>query len=82
MEDFNVIEDDETYIGKVKDIRKLFLNQIKTEIENKNTEETEKVDNIKMIIELLEDLQEEENEDLVIRVIYNYMGCFNYKEIE
>lgn len=82
-QEFNVIEtaDNESVIGKVEQIRKLFLTEIKRQINDKEIISTEKVDNISLIMELLEDLQEEDDKE-IIKVNYNPMGVYTYSIVE
>lgn len=81
--EFNVIEtsDNENVIGKVIQIRKLFLSEIKRQINDEKLIETEKIDNINLIMELLNDLQEEDDKQ-IIKVTYNPMGAYNYIIVE
>ena len=77
MDKFNVIYVDEDVVGKVRDIKKLMIYQLGKDLQE-NIDIVEKIDKINMTQSLLEDL-ESENDNTIIKVIYNNMGCFNYK---
>ena len=68
---------DNEIIGKIEDIKQLFLNRIKEEIDTEELEISEKLVNIGNILDLLNELEKEIiNEP--IKVFENPMGGFNY----
>ena len=73
----NIIYNDNEIIGKIEDIKQLFLNRIKEEIDTEELEISEKLVNIGNILDLLNELEKEIiNEP--IKVFANPMGGFNY----
>lgn len=73
----NIIYNDNEVIGKIEDIKQLFLNRIKEEIDTEELEISEKLVNIGNILDLLNELEKEIiNEP--IKVFENPMGGFNY----
>lgn len=79
MDKFNVIYVDEDVVGKVRDIKKLMIYQLSKDLQE-DIDIVEKIDKINMTQALLEDL-EGENDNTIIKVLYNQMGCFNYKDM-
>lgn len=73
----NIIYNDNEIIGKIEDIKQLFLNRIKEEIDTEELEISEKLVNIGNILDLLNELEKEIiNEP--IKVFENPMDGFNY----
>lgn len=73
----NIIYNDNEIIGKIEDIKQLFLNRIKEEIDTEELEISEKLVNIGNILDLLNELEKEIiNEP--IKVFENPMSGFNY----
>lgn len=80
MGNFTVIYDDEDVIGQVIEIKKCFMQYLAETILDEEIEFGEKTNKLKLIAELLEDLEEEDNKT-IIRVVYNPMGALNYRHI-
>ena len=72
---YNVISDDEDVIGKVSNLKKYFLEQIKYTIEDTKISDEEKIYNVELMAELLDELQRQA-ENVVVKVKYNPMGAF------
>lgn len=84
LKDLNIIEDlsNETYIGKVESIIKMFLELIRYDIHTiENAEET--MASIEEKMELIKDLQKDKElcKDTIIKISYNPMGCFRYEVV-
>lgn len=73
----NIIYNNNEIIGKIEDIKQLFLNRIKEEIDVEELETSEKLMNIGDMLDLLNEL-EKENTNELIKVIENPMGSYNY----
>lgn len=70
----------EEVIGKVKDIKEYFKYEIASQCMSDLSYE-ELIYNSKLVFDLIEDLEEENNE-LEIGVIFNPMGSYQYRKIE
>lgn len=84
---YNIIDNGETQIGKVIDIVEHLRNEISRQALDKDNNIEELYYNIKLILDLLEDLANEftdlnEYEDTIIEVRYNPMGCYEYVKYE
>lgn len=84
---YNIIDNGETQIGRVKDIVKTYKQEMIDQINNGDLDIDELYYNIKLILDLLEDLSQEftdlnEYEDTIIEVKYNPMGCYQYVKYE
>ena len=77
MERFNVIYDGDDVIGKVEEIKELFVYELGEDLQT-DIDIEEKIDRINMTQNFLKDL-EGKNKNTIIKVLYNQMGCFNYK---
>lgn len=77
----NIIDNGETQIGRVQDIIKAYRLEIKYQIENDDLDLEEQIYNIRLIIDLIEDLLKEFSET-IIEVKYNPMGCYEYVKYE
>lgn len=77
MDKFNVIYDGDDVVGKVGEIKKLFIYQLGEDLQM-DIDIEEKIDRINMTQDLLKKLENEHN-NTIIKVLYNQMGCFNYK---
>ena len=77
MDKINVIYDGDDVVGKVGEIKKLFIYQLGEDLQM-NIDIEEKIDRINMTQDLLKKLENEHN-NTIIKVLYNQMGCFNYK---
>lgn len=75
-----IIFENEDTIGKVKDIRKLFVKELGNNLLDKNIYIEDKINQINLIQDLLEKINEEED-NTIIRVGYNPMGEFYYKHL-
>ena len=74
-----IFEDTDT-IGKVKDIRELFVKELANDLLDNDIGIEDKINQINLIQDLLEKIQEEED-NTIIRVGYNPMGEFYYKHL-
>lgn len=70
----------EEVIGKVKDIKEYFKYELASQCMSDLSYE-ELIYNSKLVFDLIEDLEEEDNE-LEIGVIFNPMGSYQYRKIE
>lgn len=77
MDKFKVIYDGDNVIGKVEEIKELFVYELGEDLQT-DIDIEEKIDRINMTQDLLKEL-ENEHDDTIIKVLYNQMGCFNYK---
>lgn len=75
MQKFNVIEDNEDFIGKVSELKKYFIYNLGKIINDNDIGEEEKICNVGMIYDILEQLQKQ-SEYIVVKVKYNPMGAF------
>lgn len=75
MKQFKVIEIDEDFIGEVEELKKYFIYQLKYMLGDKSISEEEKIHNIGITYDILEQLQEQYT-NVVIRVAYNPMGTY------
>lgn len=78
--DFTVIYDDEDVIGKVKDIKKCFINELAKILEDREIDIEEQINQINLIQDLLEELSDENN-NTIIKVSFNPMGAFYYSYV-
>lgn len=74
-----IFEDTDT-IGKVKDIRELFVKQLSNDLLDNDIGIEDKINQISLIYDLLEKI-EKEDKNTIIRVGYNPMGEFYYKHL-
>ena len=81
MENLEIIYDDEDVIGKVLDVKKLFVFQLAKDLQDKEIALEDKINQINLVQELLEKL-EEESERTIIKVSFNPMGTFNVYYIQ
>lgn len=72
---YNVISDNEDVIGKVSNLKKYFLEQIKYTIEDTKISDEEKIYNVELMAELLDELQKQA-ENVIVKIKYNPMGAF------
>lgn len=78
---FNVVlgTDNESYIGKAKDITEMFFAEISKKAIDTSILPEDRINDIKLNLEFLEQVQEELMESDTIKVTFNPMGCFNYE---
>lgn len=84
LKKLNIVEKDggESYIGKVKDIIRLYLYFIKNNIDVDGKDNLENlVINIAMTNDFIKELMEL-NDNMLIETYYNPMGAFEYKEYQ
>lgn len=74
MKKFNVIEDNEDVIGKVNELKSYYIYNLAEMLKNDVGEE-DKICNIGMVYDILQQLQEQA-ENVVVKVKYNPMGAF------
>ena len=75
-----IIFENEDTIGKVKDIRELFVKQLANDLLDNDIYIEDKINQINLMQDLLEKINEEED-NTIIRVCYNPMGEFYYKHL-
>lgn len=75
-----IIFDDEDIIGKVKDIKKLFINELAKNLLDKEFEVKEKISDINNVQELFKNL-EKENDNTIIKIYNNPMGGLEFKHL-
>lgn len=77
MGNFEVIYDDEDVIGKVREVKKCFMQHLAETILDGEIEMGEKTNQLSLVAELIEKL-ENESDNTIIKVTFNPMGAFNY----
>lgn len=75
MKQFKVIEIDEDFIGEVEELKKYFLYQLRIMLGKNDISEEEKIQNVGITYDILEQLQEQYT-NVVVRVAYNPMGTY------
>lgn len=80
MEDYTIIEDDEDIIGKVLDIKKCFINILIQDLKNKDIDLESKIYQINLTQDLLDKLKDE-YDDTIIKVSFNPMGAYYFKNL-
>ena len=78
MGNFEVIYDDEDVIGKVREVKKCFMQHLADIILDEEIEMGEKTN--QLIAELIEKLGNE-SDNTIIKVSFNPMGAFNYSHL-
>ena len=72
---------EEFFIGLTSEARETLRKEISYQALNYDLDEEEITYNIRLILDLLEDIIELDN-DTIIKVCYNPMGCLNYEIIK
>lgn len=75
MKQFNVIEDNEDYLGKPEELINMFLYEIGRTAKDETLSEEERIYNIGLMVDISKDIQNYEN-NVVLRIKYNPMGSF------
>lgn len=75
---YTIIYDDEDVIGKIKDIKKSFVYELSKTLNDESIDIEDKTSQIDLIQDLLKQLNNEKNENAIIKVKYNPMGSFYY----
>ena len=75
MKQFNVIQDDEDFIGKPPNLTNMFLYEIGRQVQDKTLVVEDKIHNLELMVDILKEIQEINN-NVVIRIKYNPMGTF------
>ena len=76
MKKYNVIEIDEDFIGKVSELKGYFIDSLAKMLTDDSIDEENKISNVGITYDILQQLQDEKFDNAVVRVAYNPMGTY------